>query len=215
MDGDSVWWKNDENIRRNISEHFCSAVHFCALSTCMDRLSIRKHQVSMKETKMLWSMVKKEVCIVQPKMEMLIFLQKAHTHIFFNIVLCMCLIHSMHINAGNKLIMGGGGWGTGHTHMDCGCGWSAYAVLKLTPREINHIWMGPFTVHPLQNKLTLLTVLMEVKTRLTILAVSLGRKWQMYRTILALPSTYTTHTHTKPESSPGFCLKPSQKPKLG
>lgn len=37
---------------------------------------------------------------------------------------------------------------------------------------------------------------MEVKTRLTFLAESLGKKWQMYRTILALPSTYATHANT-------------------
>lgn len=37
---------------------------------------------------------------------------------------------------------------------------------------------------------------MEVKTRLTFLALSPGRKWQMYRTLLALPSTNEAHIHT-------------------
>ena len=71
--------------------------------------------------------------------------------------------------------------------------------LNWTPEEWVASEQGLFNVHPLQLQLMRMnscSVLMEVKTRLAFLAVSRGRKWQMYRTMLALPSTYTTHTHT-------------------
>lgn len=90
--------------------------------------------------------------------------------------------------------------------------------LNWTPEEWITAEQRLFNVHPLQLQLMRInssSVLMEVKTRLTFLAVSRGRKWQMYRTILALPSTYT-HTHTlNPKALQGSVSSGAKNPSWG
>lgn len=97
--------------------------------------------------------------------------------------------------------------------------WNPYGTEKAQVNKCN-IKINPWrkctlcTSSPVpmgKNKLTLLTPALpwQMKTRLTFLNDSLGRKWQMHWIVLALPSTYTTQnlsrvlSQAKPKTQAG------------